>query len=95
MNWLRRFKLKLHKRKALVEVCADIHFIETFRAHWLDYNEEDGRSILRREEAKGDKKDQVVINKASKDISEHLASKKELEQLKSLKCDLEAYIDLL
>jgi len=95
MNYIRKFFLRLHKKKALVEVRADIKFIEVYRKEWLEYDEKNGRSILRREDAKGDKKDQVVVDSTSKDIASHLATKKELQQLQEMEVGLIRYINLI
>jgi len=95
MNWLRKIFLRLHKRKALVEVRADINFIKIFRRSWLEYDEKEGRSILRKQDAKGDKKDEALINKTSLEIAQHLATKKELQDLQKMESDLIRYIDLI
>jgi len=95
MNWLRKIRLRLFKRKALVEVRADINFIKTFRRDWLEYDEKEGRSILRKQDAKGDKKDEELVARTSKSIAQHLATKKELKELQIMENDLIRYIDLI
>ena len=95
MDWLRKILLRGYKKKALVEVRADINFIKTFRKDWLEYDEKEGRSILRKQDAKGDKKDEDLVNKTSKKIAQHLATVKELGELQIMESDLIRYIDLI
>ena len=78
-----------------MEVCCDLKFIEKYRAELLNYDEQAGRKILREQNAKADKADGQLVAKVSKQIAEHLATKKEHEQLIAMRRDLSIYISLI
>ena len=96
MNWLRKILLREQKKRALLEVKTDINFIKIYREAWLNYNESEGRKILRNENSKPEsRRDQSKIDSTSRQIAKHLAAKKEYQDLKNLEKDLTVYIQLL
>jgi len=96
MNWFRKILLREQKRRALLEVGCDLNFIERYRHAWLNYDESEGRKILRSENIKDEgRRDQAKIKDVSRKIAKHLATKKEYQDLQGLEKDLMAYIEMI
>jgi len=95
MNWYRKWLLKQHKKRALVEVIADINFIVNHRSDWLNYDESAGRKVLREQNDLGEKADRALVDSTSRRIAEHLSTKKELQELREMHGDMKKYIDML
>jgi|TARA_Y100000310_G_scaffold270565_1_gene284493 hypothetical protein len=96
MDWYRKILLRARKKRALLEIRTDISFIKNYRADWLNFDESKARVELRKlYEAGEEKKDNVKINKISKNIALHQATKKEYDDLIKLETDIMAYIKMI
>lgn len=90
-NWLDRRSLRRRKRRQLVEVTADINFVEKFRGHLLKFDEVAARKKLVDEKSKANQS-QEVIETLSTQIAKARSAKAEIEQLRKIQSELPIYI---
>lgn len=93
-NWLTRKSLKRKKQRLLVEILADIDFIEQFRGEYLNFDDAKARQQLTIE-GKKENKDQALIDRLAEGIANANTIKAEYQRLKLTARELPDYIALL
>ena len=96
MEWLRKFRLKQHKKKVLTEIRGDINYIYKFKSDILNYNVDKDRDILAQQNVKPDgKKDKGLVKDISAKITERNTVVAELEELEKMEGNMIKYVSLL
>lgn len=92
MKTFYKWVLRRKKSAALIEVLADMSFIEEHRQEQLNYNEAVARAELKRERDKKEP-DEERVAKIGMEIHESQAVKQEYAKIKEMARELPLYIE--